>query len=64
MTSDAPVAIVGAGQAGLSTSHELTKLGVEHIVLERGRIGQTWRGLWDSFCLVTPRPLVDAVIAD
>jgi putative flavoprotein involved in K+ transport len=23
-------------------------------VLERGRVGQTWRGRWDSFCLVTP----------
>jgi putative flavoprotein involved in K+ transport len=25
-----------------------------HLVLERGRIGQTWRRRWDSFCLVTP----------
>ena len=24
------------------------------MVLERGRVGQTWRDLWDSFCLVTP----------
>jgi putative flavoprotein involved in K+ transport len=23
-------------------------------VLERGRVGQTWRDLWNSFCLVTP----------
>ena len=49
-----PVIVVGAGQAGLATSSELTKAGVEHVVLERGRIGQTWRGRWDSFCLVTP----------
>ncbi len=48
------VAVVGAGQAGLSTSHELTRLGVEHVVLERGRVAQTWRDRWDSFCLVTP----------
>jgi putative flavoprotein involved in K+ transport len=48
------VAVVGGGQAGLSTSHELTRLGVDHVVLERGRVGQTWRGRWDSFCLVTP----------
>jgi putative flavoprotein involved in K+ transport len=48
------VAVVGAGQAGLALSHELTAAGVEHVVLERGRIGQTWRGRWDSFCLVTP----------
>ena len=46
--------IVGAGQAGLATSHELTRAGVPHTVLERGRVGQTWRGLWDSFCLVAP----------
>jgi hypothetical protein len=45
------VAIVGAGQAGLAVSHELTGRDVEHVVLERGRVGQTWRGRWDSFCL-------------
>ncbi len=28
--------------------------GVEHVVLERGRVAQSWRGRWDSFCLVTP----------
>jgi len=48
------VVIVGAGQAGLAVSHELTALGVEHTVLERGRVASTWRGRWDSFCLVTP----------
>ncbi|HJW69928.1 MAG TPA: NAD(P)-binding domain-containing protein, partial [Candidatus Binatia bacterium] len=49
-----PVVVVGAGPAGLSTSRELTNAGVEHVVLERDRIGQTWRNRWDSFCLVTP----------
>jgi putative flavoprotein involved in K+ transport len=49
-----PVAVVGGGQAGLAVSHELSGLGVEHVVLERGRVGQTWRGRWDAFCLVTP----------
>jgi putative flavoprotein involved in K+ transport len=48
------VAVVGAGQAGLSLSRELSLRGVEHLVLERGRIGQAWRDRWDSFCLVTP----------
>jgi putative flavoprotein involved in K+ transport len=48
------VAVVGGGQAGLSVSHELSGLGLEHVVLERGRLGQTWRDRWDSFCLVTP----------
>jgi putative flavoprotein involved in K+ transport len=46
--------IVGAGQAGLAVSHELTAYGVDHIVLERSRVAQTWRDRWDSFCLVTP----------
>ena len=48
------IVIVGAGQAGLSLSHELVAAGLDHIVLERGRIGETWRGRWDSFCLVIP----------
>lgn len=46
--------VIGGGQAGLATSHELAAAGVDHLVLERGRIGETWRGRWDSFCLVTP----------
>jgi putative flavoprotein involved in K+ transport len=48
------VVVIGAGQAGLATSRELKQAGVEHVVLERSRLGQTWRGRWDSFCLVTP----------
>jgi putative flavoprotein involved in K+ transport len=48
------VLVVGGGSAGLSVSHELASLGIDHLVLERGRIGQTWRDRWDSFCLVTP----------
>jgi putative flavoprotein involved in K+ transport len=48
------VVVIGAGQAGLAVSHELSAAGVEHMVLERGRVAETWRGRWDSFCLVTP----------
>ena len=54
MTETVDVAVVGAGQAGLSISHELCHAGIEHVVLERGRVGETWRGRWDSFCLVIP----------
>lgn len=54
MIDRADVVVVGAGQAGLAISHELTRSGVSHVVLERGRVGQTWRGWWDSFCLMTP----------
>lgn len=49
------VAIIGAGQAGLSTSYYLSQAGVDHVVLEAGRVAETWRSRrWDSFCLVTP----------
>lgn len=49
------VAIVGAGQAGLSVSWFLKQAGVDHLVLDSGRVAETWRSRrWDSFCLVTP----------
>lgn len=48
------IVVVGGGHAGLSVSHELTQTGVDHLVLERGLIAQSWRTRWDSFCLVTP----------
>jgi putative flavoprotein involved in K+ transport len=47
--------IIGAGQAGLAVSYYLTALGVEHLVLERGEVAESWRSArWDSFTLVTP----------
>ncbi|TMD38903.1 MAG: hypothetical protein E6I89_06090, partial [Chloroflexi bacterium] len=55
MESSVDVAIVGAGQAGLATSWYLTQANVDHVILEAGRVGETWRSRrWDSFCLVTP----------
>ena len=54
MSQATDTVVVGAGQAGLAVSHELTEAGVDHVVLERGRVGETWRNRWDSFCLVTP----------
>ena len=54
MPETAGVVVIGAGQAGLAVSHELTAAGVEHVVLERGQVAQTWRDRWDSFRLVTP----------
>lgn len=42
--------IVGAGSAGLAVSYMLAQSDVQHCVLERGRIGETWRSQrWDSF---------------
>jgi len=55
VTEKVNVAVVGAGQAGLATSYHLTQAGVDHVVLEAGRVAETWRSRrWDSFCLVTP----------
>src|SRR5215208_6209733 len=46
--------VIGAGQAGLANSYELTRRELDHVVLERGRIGEAWRGRWDSLCMVLP----------
>jgi len=47
--------VVGAGQAGLAASHWLAQHGREHLVLERGRVAETWRSQrWDGFYLNTP----------
>src|ERR1700682_715574 len=49
------VAIIGAAQAGRSTSWYLSQANVDHVVLDAGRVAETWRTRrWDSFCLVTP----------
>src|SRR5215471_650020 len=49
-------AVIGAGSAGLGVSYVLAKAGLPHRVLERGRIGETWRTQrWDSFHLNTPK---------
>jgi putative flavoprotein involved in K+ transport len=51
-------AVIGAGWAGLGVSYVLTKAGLSHRVLERGRIGETWlTQRWDSFHLNTPKSL-------
>jgi putative flavoprotein involved in K+ transport len=48
-------AVVGAGAAGITTSRSLAEAGVDHVVLERGVIGNTWSTQrWDSFRLNTP----------
>jgi putative flavoprotein involved in K+ transport len=47
-------AVVGAGPAGLAASAALAARGVEHVVLERGRAGESWRSQrWASFRLNT-----------
>lgn len=47
--------VVGAGWAGLGVSHALKQRGLSHRVLERGRVGETWRTQrWNSFRMNTP----------
>lgn len=47
--------VIGAGQAGLATSHWLTRAGIEHVLLERrDELGGGWHDRWDSFTLVAP----------
>jgi putative flavoprotein involved in K+ transport len=47
--------VIGAGQAGLTLGHELTRRGVAYEVLERGRVGERWRSeRWESLNLLTP----------
>ena len=48
--------IIGGGQAGLALSRCLVDRDIDHVVLERGRIGERWRSeRWDSLRLLTPR---------
>ena len=49
------IVIIGAGPAGLSTSYFLKQQNIDHIVLERGNVGNTWDvERWDGFYLVNP----------
>jgi putative flavoprotein involved in K+ transport len=48
-SQETEVLVVGAGQAGVAMSEQLTGAGVPHLVLERGRIAERWRSeRWDS----------------
>jgi putative flavoprotein involved in K+ transport len=50
------VIVIGAGQAGLAMSRHLVDRGIDHVVLERGRVAERWRSeRWDSLHLLTPR---------
>ena len=52
---DFEVVVIGAGIAGLCTSYFLTKKKIDHVVIERGEIANTWKHeRWDNFYLVNP----------
>ncbi|HUJ66259.1 MAG TPA: NAD(P)-binding domain-containing protein, partial [Acidimicrobiales bacterium] len=47
--------IVGAGQTGLAMSRCLSDRSIDHVLLERGQVANSWRtGRWDSLRLLTP----------
>jgi len=47
--------VIGAGHAGLAMSHCLTSRSIEHVVLERGEVANSWKTeRWDSLRLLTP----------
>ena len=47
--------IVGAGHAGLAMSRRLSERSIDHVVLERGQVANSWRTQrWPSLRLLTP----------
>lgn len=47
--------VIGAGHSGLAMSHCLTARGVDHVIIERGEVANTWKTeRWDSLRLLTP----------
>ena len=52
---DTTTVIVGAGHCGLAMSRCLAARSVDHVVLERGQVANSWRTQrWDSLRLLTP----------
>jgi putative flavoprotein involved in K+ transport len=52
---DLPAVVIGAGHAGLAMSRRLSEHSIEHVVLERGEVANSWRTeRWDSLRLLTP----------
>lgn len=54
-----PVAVVGGGQAGLSTSYWLSARDIDHVVFDPANPGDSWLARWDAFTLVTPNWSLD-----
>jgi len=47
--------VIGAGHAGLAASHFLSARAIDHVVLERGEVANSWRTeRWESLRLLTP----------
>jgi putative flavoprotein involved in K+ transport len=47
--------VIGAGHSGLAASHFLSRRSIDHVVVERGEVANSWRTQrWDSLRLLTP----------
>ncbi len=47
--------IIGAGQSGLAMSRHLADRSIDHVLLDRGEVANSWRTeRWDSLRLLTP----------
>ena len=47
--------VIGAGHAGLAMSRCLTERSIDHVVLERGEVANSWKTeRWESLRLLTP----------
>src|SRR6185295_8591217 len=47
--------VIGAGHSGLAVSHFLSRRSIDHLVIERGEVANTWRTQrWDALRLLTP----------
>src|SRR4029077_13131302 len=54
-TRRATTVVIGAGHAGLAMSWWLTRRSIDHVVIERGEVANSWRTQrWDSLRLLTP----------
>jgi putative flavoprotein involved in K+ transport len=49
------VVVVGGGHSGLAMSKSLSDRGIDHVVLERAEVANSWlTQRWDSFTMLTP----------
>lgn len=54
-TETLDVIVIGAGQAGLASSYHLSQRGIDHMVIERGSVANSWaKERWDSLTLLSP----------
>ena len=49
------VLIIGAGHSGLAISHCLAQRSIDHVIIERGEVANSWKTeRWESLKLLTP----------